>query len=120
MITKHQKKELYRLLHILIRKRDGERCLRCGKTEALHLSHIYPRGKYRKLQFDERNLILLCAGCHLFWFHKHPLEAGEWIKTILPKERLDKLKLMANSTIKSPMEYKLLKLYFEQKIKKGG
>ena len=97
--------------------RDGEKCLRCGKREVLHLSHIYPKGKYRKMEFLLENVKLLCVGCHLFFWHKNPIEAQEWLETIITKERLTKLKIQANFVDKSPIDYKLLKLLFENYIK---
>lgn len=76
----------------MVFERDGNRCLRCGTTSNLQLSHIYPKGKYRKMEHDPLNLKILCLGCHLFWWHKHPLEAGEWLKSVLPSERIQYLK----------------------------
>lgn len=76
----------------LVFERDGNRCLKCGTTENLQLSHIYPKGKYRKMEHDPLNLKILCYFHHLHWWHKHPLEAGEWIRSVLPKERIDYLK----------------------------
>lgn len=27
-----------------------------------------------------KNAITLCAGCHIFWAHKHPLDFYDWIR----------------------------------------
>ena len=70
------------------------------------------------MEWDPDNLKLLCVGCHIFWWHKEPLEAREWIEKVLPKERLNRLKLVTMSNTKIPFDYDLVKLYLEQEIKK--
>lgn len=117
-ITKEQKKILNALLHQLMRLRDGEKCLRCPKTDTLALSHIYPKGRYRRLEFDPDNLKLLCFSCHIHWWHKNPIEAMEWIKTVLSKKRLERLKMITISRDMWTSDFKLQKLFIEQEIKK--
>lgn len=118
-ITKYQKSVLNKLLHEYLALRD-KKCLRCGKTESLQLSHIYPKGRYRKLEFDPDNVKLLCYSCHLGWWHKNPLQAADWLGTVIPKERLNRLRLRSQVTGKGMREYKLLKLMIEQLIKQNG
>jgi len=96
-----QKKKLYALLHEAVRIRDGAKCLKCGRTDKLQLSHIYPKGRYRLMEYLLDNVKLLCLSCHLFWWHKNPIEAHEWLKETLPKARLDKLKLSSNTYLGS-------------------
>lgn len=117
-LTTQQKQTLYRLLRELLVARDKEKCLRCGLTERLQMSHIYPKGKHRRMEFDPDNLKLLCVGCHLYWWHKNPIEAWEWLQMKLPQERIKKLKLRANTVDKSTFDYNLHKLFLEQEIKK--
>ena len=91
-------------------------CLRCGKTERLHASHIYPKGKYRKMQFDVDNVKALCLGCHLYWWHKHPIEAKEWAVKALGRARLNKLKKQANTINKNKLNFKELEIELKNKI----
>ena len=116
-ITKYQKAKLNGLLRELIKKRDGYRCLRCdkdGEHNVLHSSHIYPKGSNRGLEFDLDNLKFLCFHCHYYWWHKHPIEAGDWIKRKLPKNRLRRLANKKEQVIK--MDYKKLKKKLEEQI----
>lgn len=115
--TPTQKKKLYALLHELVRLRDGAACLKCSKTEGLQLSHIYPKGRYRGMEFVDLNTKLLCTSCHIFWWHRNPIEAVEWINQKLPKERMDKLKLMSN-TYMGGFDPKLVIIELTEKIKK--
>ena len=115
-ITKEQRKELNALLHKLVRLRDGEHCLRCPKTARLQLSHIYPKGKKRGMEFEPDNVKLLCVGCHLYWWHKNPMEAMEWLKTVIPTARLDRLKLMSQTTNK--IDFNLQKIFIEKEIER--
>lgn len=56
------------------------KCPRCQQERFLQTSHIYPVGKYPRSRFDPDNAVALCGPCHLFWWHKHPIEAAEWIR----------------------------------------
>jgi len=58
------------LVNRSIRERDGK-CLRCGKTAHLQSHHhIIRQGSSSLFRFDRRNLMTLCVGCHLYWYHK--------------------------------------------------
>ena len=114
-MTKQQKSTLNKLVREYVILRD-KRCLRCGKDKNLHASHIYPKGKYRKMQFDVNNVKALCLGCHLYWWHKSPIEAKEWAEKTLGKSRLNKLKKQANTINKNKLDYKELKSELENKI----
>ena len=115
-MTKTQKTKLNKLVREYVLLRDKV-CLRCGKENNLHASHIYPKGKFRKMQFDTDNVKALCLGCHLYWWHKHPIEAKEWAEKALGEERLDRLKKQANTINKNKLDYDLLKDELETKIK---
>ena len=116
-MTKQQKSKLNKLVREYVILRD-KRCLRCGKTNNLHASHIYPKGKYRKMQFDTDNVKALCLGCHLYWWHKSPIEAKEWAEKALGEERLDRLKKQANTINKTLWDYKAIKQQLEQELEK--
>ena len=95
-------------------------CLKCGKTNNLHASHIYPRGKYPKMQFDIDNVKVLCLGCHLYWWHKHPIEAKDWAIKALGSKRLNSLKKRANTINKNLWDFKKIKKQLEKELKKYG
>ena len=69
------------------------------------------------MQFDVENVKALCLGCHIYWWHKHPLEAGKWIETAIDKDRLARLKKKANSINKELVVFEDIKLDLENKIK---
>jgi 5-methylcytosine-specific restriction endonuclease McrA len=116
-IDKKQKKELYALLHEIVKIRDGGKCLKCGKA-GFQLSHIYPKGRYKRMELEPDNIKALCFACHLGWWHKNPIEAHEWLETAIPKERLNRLRLMSMTQFKAPLDFKLLKLSLEQMLRK--
>lgn len=116
--TAYQKKVINGLLRQLVVLRDKERCLKCHKTDRLQMSHIYPKGHYRKLEYDENNLKLLCVGCHLYWWHRNPIEAQRWLQSVLPRERLEYLHTRSLVNDKTPFDFNLIKLYLERQIKK--
>jgi hypothetical protein len=83
-MTRIERNKLKKLLHQLVVVRDRE-CLKCGTRKILHASHIYPKGVYRGVEFDPDNVKALCYKHHIHWWHKNPIEAGEWFKTTYPK-----------------------------------
>lgn len=115
-LTPLQRKTLHGLIRQILVARDGERCLRCGKTERLQMSHIYPKGTHRRIEYSPDNIKFLCVGCHMYWWHKNPVEAHIWLEGAIPKERLAKLKREASMTMKNPMDFKLHKLWLEQEL----
>lgn len=116
-MTKGEKKILNKLLHEFVELRDGAKCLRCGNTQGLALSHIYPKGRYRSMEFEEDNLKLLDYKCHICFWHKNPIEAHEWLISVMPPARLQRLKLMAQGGYKAPT-FTEKKLWLEQEIKR--
>ena len=114
-MTKAQKNKLNKLVREYVILRDKV-CLRCGKSDRLHASHIYPKGKFRKMQFDVENVKALCVGCHLYWWHKHPIEAKEWAEVTLGKARLKRLKKQANTINKNKLDFKELEPELKNKI----
>ena len=117
-MTKSQKTELNKLLHQACVLRDSGRCLRCGTSEKLQMSRIYPKGTHRKMEYDLDNVKTLCWNCHFNWWHKSPVEAWRWLEKTISKERLTRLDIRANTVDKSPQDFKLLKIYLQQEIKK--
>jgi len=114
-MTKAQKTKLNKLVREYVVLRDKV-CLRCGKSDRLHASHIYPKGKFRKMQFNVDNVKALCLGCHLYWWHKHPIEAKEWAEKTLGKVRLNRLKKEANTINKNKLDFKQLESELKNKI----
>ena len=117
-LSKSETKELRRLLKEACFARDNNTCQRCRKIDTLSPSHIYPKGRYRNIEFDVENVITLCYACHLQFWHKNPIEAWNWYENTIPKARRDKLKLRANTPRAMPRHYNTLKLYLDSEIKK--
>lgn len=81
------KEQLMILVKQKVKERDKYICQRCGKQvdgKNCQASHVIPVSAGNILSFDELNLKVLCYHCHLNWWHKNPIEAGEWFKTKFP------------------------------------
>ena len=67
--------------------RDHGQCQRCFKQVTgsnAHTSHILPKSTHGALKYNLLNLKLLCYHDHINFWHKNPVEAGEWIREIFP------------------------------------
>jgi hypothetical protein len=55
------------------------------------------------LRYDEKNVITLCYHCHLNWWHKNPIEAGEWFKNKF-SENYEYIERVKNERVKFTVE----------------
>jgi 5-methylcytosine-specific restriction endonuclease McrA len=81
-------KQLDTLAKTLAKERDDYTCQKCGKQErgsGMHGSHVIPVSAGAKLRWDLMNIKALCYHCHLNWWHKNPLEAGQWFRDTFPE-----------------------------------
>lgn len=84
------------------KERDNYICQKCGKTVSgmnAHGSHIYNEGTYRSMSADVDNILTFCYYCHIYWWHKNPIEASEWFKKKFPE--LYKVLRKRSQTIKT-------------------
>ncbi len=71
----------------IIRERDKWTCQHCRKVVSksnAHCSHVIPRSRGNALRWVLENLKLLCYHCHINWWHKSPVESGQWFKDTFP------------------------------------
>jgi hypothetical protein len=101
--------------------RDGFKCRKCGGTQRsgnrgsiLQAAHIYPKGTYRDMQHDPDNVVAMCLKDHLYWWHKHPIEAAEWAKAELGPVVWARLQIMSQTPRK--VDKQGMKLLLEQKL----
>ena len=107
MKRKTLKNKLDTVFSLKIRERG--RCERCGTTERLQCSHIFSRSNL-SVRWDEDNAFCLCSGCHIFWWHKNPIEAGEFTREKLGEEKYKILRAKAQA-IKKWTDLELSQLY---------
>ena len=77
-------KEADRLCREIVYRRDGYRCVKCGTDKALTPSHVRPRGKCPRMTWMTKNILTMCAACHLHWWHKDPIAAVDWLRVKYP------------------------------------
>lgn len=117
-MTKAEIRELKKLLHQLVIVRD-KKCLHCGNTKQIHASHVYPKGSYPHMKWMPKNLKALCFRCHLMWWHKNPIEAGDWYKKTYPvNARYLKKKSLENDGLKKHLDFEYNKQILDEEIKK--
>lgn len=77
------RKKLDLLVKDIVKKRDRYTCQHCHKLVSgsnCHVSHVIPVSASLDLAYDLNNLKVLCYHCHINWWHKNPIEAGQWFR----------------------------------------
>lgn len=90
------KDKLEKLVKKIVKHRDKNTCQRCNKIVSganCHASHVIPVSRDGRLAYEPLNLKVLCFHCHINWWHKHPIESGQWFSSMYP-ERLKLLNKM--------------------------
>jgi 5-methylcytosine-specific restriction endonuclease McrA len=54
----------YKKARLVVLKRDGHKCKKCGGKKHLCVHHIKKWADYPTLRYDPENLITLCRVCH--------------------------------------------------------
>lgn len=85
--------ECDKLFRQIILKERINKCEWCGKVKGLSVSHILPKGRHPRLRYFKANVLLLCTGCHIFKWHKSPLEAAKFMVKTRGEDYEDKLKV---------------------------
>lgn len=81
-------KQLDKLVKDWVKRRDENICQYCGvycEGSNCHASHVIPVSHGQHLRFDPLNLKVLDYHHHLNFWHKNPVEAGEWFKKKFPE-----------------------------------
>ena len=92
-------------------------CQYCGNRESLQTAHIVGRSN-KTLRWNPLNAICLCTRCHIFKFHRSPLEFIDFLGSRYP-ERMVYLRVKRNKITNRTIEdYKaLLEAIKERNIK---
>jgi hypothetical protein len=101
------KKQLEILVKQFVKIRDKNICQRCGKYVTgsdCHGSHVIPVSAGNQFRFDPLNIKTLCYHCHINWWHKNPIEAGDWFQAKFP-ERYDYLFGKPRISVKYTVEW---------------
>lgn len=82
------KDKLDKVVKEIVKIRDESTCQHCFKVVSgsdCHGSHVIPVSRDGRLAFDPLNIKVLCYHCHLNWWHKHPVESGDWFTRTFPE-----------------------------------
>lgn len=89
-------RELDAIAREIVFARDENRCRRCLRTDRqLQWSHVFPKGAHKWLRWDLDNSKILCAHCHLNWWHPHPEAAMAWWEAEIGMVRMRALRMRA-------------------------
>jgi len=73
--------ELDKLWSLAVKKRDGYKCVRCGKP-AVHAHHIFSR-RHKRTRWEVKNGIALCYRDHWYWVRSAaPADKQEYLDLI--------------------------------------
>lgn len=82
------KGRLEKLVKEIVKIRDGYTCQYSGQHAEganCHASHVIPVSADGRLAFDPLNLKVLTFHNHMHWWHKNPVESGEWFQKAFPE-----------------------------------
>ena len=57
----------------------------------MQAAHLYPKGRYPLLELFPLNCVAACYVCHLYGWHRSPLDAARWMREQLPQDWRDRL-----------------------------
>ena len=118
---KPTRKEWIKILDDLAKEvvyaRDGHRSVKSGETGRLNPSHVYPKGRYTRMRWELDNLLTLTWDEHLQWWHKNPIEAGNWFKEKYP-DRYIYLRRRSQIREGGSIDYRAIELYLKSQLKK--
>lgn len=97
-----------------IRARDRV-CQKCGTDQKLQCSHIKSRA-IKSIRYNDDNAMALCLRCHIYWWHKEPLEASEWMHKKFPG-RYDRICKAQLEGIGKKIDYDAVKSELHEKLK---
>jgi len=66
--------------------RDDFKCVRCRNDRGIQWAHILSR-QHLCIRWEPDNALTLCGGCHMFFWHKHPLLAVDWFNKNWPERK---------------------------------
>lgn len=89
-------------------------CQWCGKERWLQWCHIHPQGRYPHIRWDADNAVAMCAGCHMFKWHRDPYLAEQFITNLLGVENRAALASRAMQHVK--IDRIALRQYLEQEL----
>ena len=116
------KDRLDKLVMQAVRLREKMICEKCGKRvsgQDAQTSHVKPKGLYPMLRFDLLNVQLLCYHCHIYWWHKDPLEASVWFEGKYPTtaKELERRALETRTGRFGQQDYEDIETNLKEKIK---
>ena len=85
-----------------VKARDKYICQKCNahvEGANAHASHVIPVSAGNQFRYDPLNMKCMCYHHHINWWHKNPVEAGEWFKEKFP-ERHEYLFSKPKETVK--------------------
>lgn len=84
---KKMQEKLEKLVRHYVCERDNYTCQKCSRQVHgcnCHASHVIPVSRDKRLAYEPLNLKVLCFHDHINWWHKNPLESGEWFRKTFP------------------------------------
>ena len=111
--------KLDKLFSLMVRRRDGWTCTRCGrrypeKSQGIHCAHIFSRAK-KSVRFYPDNATSWCFTCHIF-MDSHTTEKHAWWRARIGEDRWNKLLL--TMAVPAKVDGAMVKRWLEQELGK--
>ena len=94
----------------------GSRCEFCGSSDELRYHYVLPYNEFPDLEFEKRNIMLLCDRCHRV-VHRNPFLQADMIKEKASELEIDYRSVYDN--LHTEKGFKKAKFLFAKLVLKG-
>ena len=105
-----------RLWATIVKVKDKQACIYCGKKENLNSHHAIHKSKSKNLRWNIDNGITLCYACHIHGIHNGDIRIAKKIIDYVGSEKYNELEILAKILFKADMKVVIEKLKAVAKI----
>ena len=114
--SKEDRKRWYNEVKKALVDERGSRCEFCGSSDELRSHHVLPYNEFPDLEFEKRNIMLLCDRCHRA-VHRNPFIQADMIKQKASELGIDYRSVYDN--LHTEKGFKKAKFLFAKLVLKG-
>ena len=100
----------------IVKSKDGNKCINCGKAENLNSHHVIHKSKSKNLRWNPDNGVTLCYACHIHGIHNGSIAVAKRILDYIGAKKYTELDKLSKQLFKADMNFVIEKLKAEARI----